>query len=119
MRNPNIRDCNVNINGNQHPNTKIMRLQKIINSINSELAKKCYDNGELSACVDHVTKNGYIEVELDYGNVDVTIWHNNNSDNECPNMAGFIKKNIDLGSINSLIEELDKDNDWQDDPKYT
>lgn len=96
-----------------------MRLQKVINSINSSLAKKCYDNGELSACVDHVTKQGYIEVELDYGNVDVTIWHNNNSDNECHNMEEFIKKNIDLGSINSLIEELYKDNDWQDDPKYT
>ena len=114
-----MRRRNVNINGNQHFNTKIMRLQKVINSINSSLAKQCYDNGELSACVDHVTKQGYIEVELDYGNVDVTIWHNNNSDNECSNMAEFIKKNIDLGSINSLIEELDKDNDWQDDPKYT
>ena len=94
-------------------------LNNIINKINKSLAKKCYDNGELSACVDLETKCGYIEIELDYGNIDITIWHNNNSDNECPNMAEFIKKNIDLGSINSLIEELDKDNDWQDDPKYT
>ena len=94
-------------------------LNNIINKINKSLAKKCYDNGEMSACVDLETKCGYIEIELDYGNIDITIWHNNNSDNECPNMAELIKKNIDLGSINSLIEELDKDNDWQDDPKYT
>ena len=62
MRNPNICDCNVNINGNKHFNTEIMRIQKVINSINSELSKKCYDNGEISACVDHVTKSGYIGV---------------------------------------------------------
>ena len=48
MRNPNICDCNVNINGNKHFNTEIMRLQNVINSINSELSKKCYDNGEIS-----------------------------------------------------------------------
>ena len=62
-----------------------MRLQKVINSINTELAKKCYDNGEISACVDHVTKSGYIEVELTGDELTVTIFHNNYNDSECEN----------------------------------
>ena len=94
-------------------------LNNIINKINKSLAKKCYDNGELSACVDHVTKSGYIEVELTGEDLSVTIFHNNNNDGECENLCEFIKSQIDLNSIINLIEELETKDDWQDDPKYT
>ena len=119
MRNPNICDCNVNINGNKHFNTEIMRLQNVINSINSELSKKCYDNGEISACVDHVTKSGYIEVELTGEELTVTVFHNNYNDSECENICNHIKSNINLAEIYSQVEELEDQDSWQDDPKYT
>ena len=95
-----------------------MKLNKIIEKINNQLAKKCYDNGEMSACVDITTKCGYIEIELTGEDLDVTIWHNNNGDNECENLAKFIKNNIDLSAINLAMEELERENDWQDDIKY-
>ena len=95
-----------------------MRLEKVINSINSSLAKQCYDNGELSACVDYVTKQGYIEVELTGEELTVTVFHNNNNDSECENICNHIKSNIDLAEIYSQVEELENNN-WQDDPKYT
>ena len=119
MRNPNIRGRNVNCNGNQYFNTEIMRLKKVINNINSSLAKQCYDNGELSACVDHVTKQGYIEVELTGEELTVTVFHNNNNDSECENICNHIKSNIDLAEIYSQVEELEEQDNWQDDPKYT
>ena len=96
-----------------------MRLQKVINIINSELAKKCYDNGELSACVDHVTKQGYIEVELTGDELTVTVFHNNYSDSECENLCNYIRSKIDLAEIYSQVEELEDQDSWQDDPKYT
>lgn len=96
-----------------------MRLQKVINSINSSLSKRCYDNGELSACVDHVTKQGYIEVELTGEELTVTVFHNNNNDSECENICNHIKSNIDLSEIYSQVEELEEQDSWQDDPKYT
>ena len=96
-----------------------MRLEKIINSINSELSKKCYDNGEMSACVDHVTKNGYIEVELTGEELTVTVFHNNNNDSECENLCNYIRSKIDLAEIYSQVEELEEQDSWQDDPKYT
>lgn len=110
---------NVNSDGNQHFNTKIMRLQKVINNINSSLAKQCYDNGELSACVDHVTKSGYIEVELTGEELTVTVFHNNNNDSECENICNHIKSHIDLADIYSQVEEFEEQESWQDDPKYT
>ena len=94
-------------------------LNNIINKINKSLAKKCYDNGEMSACVDLETKCGYIEIELDYGNIDITIFHNNNNDGECENLCEFIKSRIDINSIVKLVEEYNEQDDWQDDPKYT
>ena len=96
-------------------------LNNIINKINKSIAKKCYDNGELSACVDLETKCGYIEVELTGEDLTVTVFHNNNNnnDNECENLCNYIKSQIDLNSIINLIEELETKDDWQDDPKYT
>ena len=94
-------------------------LNNIINKINKSLAKKCYDNGELSACVDLVTKQGYIEVELTGEDLSVTIFHNNNNDGECENLCEFIKSRIDINSIVKLVEEYNEQDDWQDDPKYT
>ena len=94
-------------------------LNNIINKINKSLSKKCYDNGEMSACVDLVTKQGYIEVELSGEELTVTVFHNNNNDNECENLCTHIKSQIDLNSIINLIEELETKDDWQDDPKYT
>ena len=94
-------------------------LNNIINKINKSLAKKCYDNGEMSACVDLETKCGYIEVELTGEELTVTVFHNNNNDNECENLCNYIKSKIDLNSIINIIEELEIKDDWQDDPKYT
>ena len=94
------------------------RLNRIIDKINDSLAKNCYDNGEMSACVDCSTKQGYIEVELMNDDVVVTIFHNNiNNERGCDNLAEYIKSKIDLENISSSI--FSEQDSWQGDPGFS